>query len=160
METLKIKIPWKYYLIKYNQTKNKIKTITKSKKMETLKEQIKGTLIGPNYELVLLKLSKEPKFKPDNKTGLGKLIGGPIKITLKIYELTEHSVLKPKYSLVLNKKGEPDPDKRNAQFLFITNEYYQSKGIIQSDLEKVALLAIQNKLEKRPLAPKLIDQIY
>ncbi len=164
MTELKIKIPNKYWLIKYSPTKNKIKTILKSKKIETLKEQIKGIKISSNYEIILLKLTKEPKFKDDNslqtnKSSLNKLIGGPIKITFKMYLLTDSMVLKPKYEPIPNRKGELDPDKRNAQFLFITKEYYETKGINQKDLEKVALLAITNKLEKRPLAPKLIDQI-
>ena len=159
MADLNLKIPNKYWLIKYSPIKNKTKTILKSKKMETLKEQIKGIKIGPNYEIILLKLSKEPKFKDNNQSGLSKLIGGPIKITFKMYQLTESMILKPKYEPVLNRKGEPDPDKRNAQYLFITKEYYQNQGINQKDLEKVALLAVTNKLEKRPLAPKLINQI-
>lgn len=171
MSDLKLKISNKYWLIKYSPTKNKVKTVLKSKKMETLKEQIKGIKIGSNYEIILLKLSKVPNFKDaakpwlsepgDNqpKSGLNKLIGGPIKITFKMYQLTDSMILKPKYEPIPNRKGEPDPDKRNAQFLFITKEYYQTTGINQKDLEKVALLAVTNKLEKRPLAPKLINQI-
>lgn len=160
MTDLKIKIPYKYFLISYNEAKNKIKTVLKSKKMETLKEQIKGKKVSPENQILLLKLSKEKNFKDNNKTGLNKLIGGPIKITFKMYQLTESMVLKKKYESTLNRKGEPDPDKRNAQFLFITKEYYQSNGVVQEDLEKVALLAFKNKLEKRPLAPKLINQIF
>lgn len=77
-----------------------------------------------------------------------------------MYQLTENMVLKLKYEPIPNRKGEPDTDKRNSQFLYITKDYYQTKGIVQEDLEKVALLAIKYKLEKRPLAPKLINQIF
>jgi hypothetical protein len=165
MSYLKIKIPYKYFLISYNETKNKVKTILKSKKMETLKEEIKGKKVSGKNQIILLKLSKEPNFNnsdktTDNKSGLSKLIGGPIKITFKMYQLTENMVLKLKYEPIPNRKGEPDTDKRNSQFLYITKDYYQTKGIVQEDLEKVALLAIKYKLEKRLLAPKLINQIF
>jgi hypothetical protein len=164
MTDLKIKIPYKYFLITFNETKNKTKTVLKSKKMETLKEDIRGKKISGENQIILVKLSKEKNFispeKNDNKLGLNKLIGGPIKITFKMYQLTENMVLKQKYEPILNRKGEPDPDKRNSQFLYITKDYYQTKGINQQDLEKVALLAIKYKLEKRPLAPKLINQIF
>ena len=56
--------------------------------------------------------------------------------------------------------GEFDSDKRNSQYLYITQEHYIKNGIKADDLQKVALLAFKFKLEKRPLAVKLIDQIY
>jgi hypothetical protein len=58
-----------------------------------------------------------------------------------------------------NKKGELDPDRRNSQYLYYTTEYYEANNIKSSDLKQVALLACGNKLEKRPLAVKLITQI-
>jgi hypothetical protein len=156
----KIKIKNKYLLFKYNPEKTKIKKITEGNKMGEIKEQVIGKKISSNNEVILMKLSKEKKFNPNASNNLGKLIGGPIKITFKVYEITSNHSLKPKYEKIPNKKGELDSDKRNSQFLFITIDHYISKGIKTSDMELVALLAIQFKLERRLLAPKLIDQIY
>ncbi len=155
----KIKIKNKYYLFKYNVEKQKIKKILEAKKISELKENIVGKSIDTSNEILLLKLSKEPKFNnKSNQTGLNKLVGGPIKITFKVYEINYSNIIKPKYEKIKNKKGELDSDKRNSQFLYIPMDYYLG-GIKTNDLELVALLAIQNKLEKRPFAPKLIDQI-
>jgi hypothetical protein len=158
---MKIKIANKYWLFKFNTEKNSIKKIGKSNGIRELKEQIVGKKIKnfESYEFVLIKLAKEPKFNPEDKSALAKLIGGPIKLTIKMYGITESGTLKPKYEKVLNKKGELDPDKRNAQYLYYTPEYYEANNIKSDDLKKVALLACANKLEKRPLAVKLITQI-
>ncbi len=157
----KIKIKNKYVLLKYNKEKNKVKKITESKSMSGLKENIIGKKIGENYEIILIKLSKEPKYNEKNiNTPLGKLIGGPIKITFKVYSINENNVLKLAYEKTTNNKGEQDPDRRNSQYLYITLDHYKKYGIRTDDLEKIALLAFQYKLEKRPLAVKLIDQIY
>lgn len=157
---LKIKIKNKYMLFKFNPDKNKIKKISEGSKMSEIKENVIGKKINKTDEVILLKLSKEKKFDPNAENKLGKLIGGPIKITFKIYEITPNYNLKQKYEKTPNKKGELDSDKRNSQYLFITLDHYQKYRIKKSDMELVALLAIQFKLEKRLLAPKLIDQIY
>lgn len=157
----KVKIKNKYILFKFNKEKNKVKKITESNSIGELKENIIGKKIGENYEIILIKLSKEPKFNEKNiNSPLGKLIGGPIKIIFKVYSINENNILKPSYEKTTNSKGEFDTDRRNSQYLYITIDYYKKYGIKIDDLEKVALLAFQYKLEKRPLAAKLIDQIY
>lgn len=159
---MKIKIANKYYLFKFNTTDNKIKKSGKSNSIAELKEQVIGikSKSFDKYEWILIKLSKESKFNPEDKSPLAKLIGGPIKLTIKIYTVNESHVLKPTYEKLPNKKGELDPDKRNSQFLYLTLDYLEKNKIKISDLEKVALFACQNKLEKRPLAVKLITQIH
>ena len=157
----KVKIKNKYILFKFNKEKNKVKKITESNSIGELKENIIGKKIGENYEIILIKLSKEPKFNEKNiNSPLGKLIGGPIKIIFKLYSINENNILKPSYEKTTNSKGEFDTDRRNSQYLYITIDHYKKYGIKIDDLEKVALLAFQYKLEKRPLAAKLIDQIY
>ncbi len=158
---MKIKIIAKYWLFKFNTEKKSIKKVGKSNGIRELKEQIIGKKIKnfESYEFVLIKLSKEPKFNPEDKSALAKLIGGPIKLTIKMYGITESGTLKPKYEKLLNKKGELDSDKRNAQYLYYTKEYFEANNIKSDDLKQVALLACENKLEKRPLASKLITQI-
>ncbi len=157
----KIKIKNKYILFKYNKNEEIIKNIAESKKINELKEKIIGKKIGEKYEILLMKLSKEPKFNEKNiNTPLGKLIGGPIKITFKMYSINDNNSLKLLYEKTTNSKGEFDSDKRNSQYLYITQEHYIKNGIKADDLQKVALLAFKFKLEKRPLAVKLIDQIY
>jgi len=156
-----IKIKNKYFLFKYNKNEDIIKKIAESKKISDLKEKIIGKKIGEKYEILLMKLSKETKYTQKNiNTTLGKLIGGPIKITFKIYKINDDNILKPSYEKTTNNKGELDSDRRNSQYLYITQEYYDKNGINIDDLQKVALLAFKFKLEKRPLAVKLIDQIY
>jgi hypothetical protein len=173
MDKVKIKIKNKYFLLKYNVEKQKIKKLAESNTIRELKEKIIGKSINKDNEILLIKLSKEKNYsqpqgsKSNSGSKLFK-IGGPIKITFKVYELSKSDnsddtiQLKPKYEKLTNKKGELDSDKRNGQFLYITLDYYNKNGPLTktSDLESIGLLAIQYKLEKRPLAPKLIDQIY
>ena len=155
------KIKNKYVLFKYNKNEEVIKKIVESKKISELKEKIIGKKIGEKYEILLMKLSKEPKFNEKNiNTPLGKLIGGPIKITFKMYLINDNNILKPLFEKTTNSKGELDTDRRNSQYLYITQEHYIKNGIKIEDLEKVALLAFKFKLERRPLAAKLIDQIF
>jgi hypothetical protein len=157
----KIKIKNKYVLFKYNKNEDIIKKVVESKKISELKEKIIGKKIGYKYEILLMKLSKEPKFNEKNiNTPLGKLIGGPIKITFKMYTINDNNILKPLFEKTTNSKGELDTDRRNSQYLYITQEHYIKNGINIDDLEKVALLAFNFKLERRPLAVKLINQIY
>jgi hypothetical protein len=138
----------KYYLFTYN---NKIKKVLDADNMKELKENITKKKAEPDNEYILLKLSKQKVYNSLVSTG-------PIKLTFKIYELINNN-LKLKYEKIKNRKGELDQDKRNAQFLYYTEEYYKKYGIRSDDLKKVCTLAIQNKLEKRLLAPKLITQI-
>ena len=155
------KIKNKYVLFKYNKNEEVIKKIVESKKISELKEKIIGKKIGEKYEILLMKLSKEPKFNEKNiNTPLGKLIGGPIKITFKMYLINDNNILKPLFEKTTNSKGELDTDRRNRNYLYITQEHYIKNGIKIEDLEKVALLAFKFKLERRPLAAKLIDQIF
>lgn len=157
----KIKIKNKYILFKYNKNEDIIKKIADSRKISELKEKIVGKKIGEKYEILLMKLSREPKFNQKNiNSPLGKLIGGPIKITFKMYSINDNNILKPLYEKTTNSKGEFDTDRRNSQYLYITKEYYDKNQINIDDLQKVALLAFKFKLERRPLAVKLIDQIY
>lgn len=158
---MKIKIANKYWLFKFNIEKNSVKKIGESNGIRKLKEQVIGHKLKNfnSYEFVLIKLSKEPKYNPLDKSALAKLIGGPIKLTIKMYGISESGTLKPKYEKLPNKKGELDSDKRNAQYLYYTQEYFDSNNIKSADLKQVALLACGNKLEKRPLAVKLITQI-
>ena len=137
----------KYYLFSNN------KKITSANTIKELKEKLLEKN-QKNKECILLKLSKQ---KISSNTNLN-LIGGPIKITLKIYDLFNNK-LKLKYEEKKNKKGEYDLDKRNAQYLYYTTEYYIKHGINIEDLRKVSSLALKNKLEKRPFAQKLITQI-
>jgi len=158
---MKIKIENKYWLFKINMEKNSVKKVGESNGIRELKSQVIGQKLKDfnSYEFVLIKLSKEPKYNPEDKSPLAKLIAGPIKVTIRMYEITESGTLKPKYEKLPNRKGELDPDRRNSQFLYYTTEYYETNNIKSSDLKQVALLACANKLEKRPLAVKLITQI-
>jgi hypothetical protein len=158
-----IKINYKYYLFKFYD--NKISKILKCNKKSELKEKLVGKRLNipqtGNVEFILVKLSKEKKFNPnEKKSGLNGMIGGPIKITFKIMEINDNNIMKPKYEKIKNSKGKNDPDKRNAQFVYIPMDYYENKGINNADIEQLSHWALLNKLEKRLLAPKLITQIF
>lgn len=147
---MKIVINEKYFLFKFN---NSIKKVASG---NTLKE-LNNTNISVDDIIILVTLKKEPNYI-DNSTDKLKIIGGPIKITFKILVLSKNNKLKPKYEEQLNKKGEKDLDKRNAQYLYVSNKYYMdNKRVKKNDLKIVAELAIKNKLERRPFAPKLLD---
>ena len=93
-----------------------------------------------------MKTEKKDDFSLTSKNT--NSLGGPIKITFQFYELTSRGNLK---------KKKEDP--RAIQLVYYTLDYYLKNKIKSSDLVKLALLAFQNKLEKRLLAPKLITQI-
>ena len=148
----------KYYLFKFNNLTNQIKSVVKSNSMTELKQNVIGKNIKQTDEIILLKLSKERSFKENTKDPL-KLIGGPIKVTFKMFEMTSTGHIKTKYSDTINRRGEKETDKRNIQMLYYTLDFYNKYGIRTDDLKKIAFLAITNKLEKRPMAQKLITQI-
>ena len=50
-------------------------------------------------------------------------------------------------------------EKRNNH-LFYTNSFLEKNKISKKDLLKIVQLASENKLEKRLLAPKIIEQIF
>lgn len=148
---MKIIIKEKYFLFKYN---NSIKKVISG---NTMKEINTNHNISNESIIILVTLKKEPKFT-DNSTDKLNIIGGPIKITFKILVLSNTNKLKPKYEEQLNKKGEKDLDRRNAQYLYVSNKYYMdNRKVKKNHLKIIAELAIKNKLEKRPFAPKLLD---
>ena len=73
------------------------------------------------------------------------MVFGPIKVEIEFYHFTLRGAIKIK-----------DSETRNNH-LFYTEKYNKIK---LKDLKKIVYLAINNKLEKRLLAPKLIDQIF
>jgi hypothetical protein len=141
----KINIKNKYFIFKYNKQTNKLSAITNGNTIPDIKKTIKGKKINIADEILLMTL-KKTDWTPNNKIPIN-MLGGPIKITFKFYEITE------KGKLVLKE------DSRDLNFLYYTYDYYLKHKIKLSDLKKVALLCFQNKLEKRLLAPKLITQI-
>jgi hypothetical protein len=88
--------------------------------------------------LVLLTLEKT-NWTPETIVPIN-MLGGPIKIL---------------FNFVNNEE-----DKRNVFKLFLDNEYLKKNNINDDDLFKVAQLAINDKLEKRLLAPKLISHLF
>ena len=88
--------------------------------------------------LVLMELTKT-SWTPESIVPIN-MIGGPIKIT---------------FNFVNNEE-----DKRNVFKLFLDNKYLIKNNINDDDLFKVARLAINDKLEKRLLAPKLISDLF
>jgi hypothetical protein len=158
-----IKINYKYYLFKYHD--NKIKKVLRFNKKEEMKKELVGKKLNKDAEYILTKISKEKSYT-ENKSDLSDKSNklniklGPIKVVFKIMEINENGIMKPKYEKQTNSRGKMDPDKRNAQFVYISTSYYEKNGIKSTDIMEVSRWAILNKLEKRLLAPKFIDQIH
>jgi len=138
-----IKIKNKYIMFKIND-KKKVSSVTKANTKEELKDNLKNKTIPLDSDIILITLEKT-NWVPDTKIPIN-MLGGPIKVLFTFYTF--------KKSI---KKNKDDP--RAVQFLFYTYDFYLKNKIKINDLRKIANLAFQNKLEKRPLAKKLITQI-
>ena len=133
----------KYYLFIKKNSKLLIFNNNSNKKL--LFDSFKNKYIN-NYDglnLILLKIYKV-KYNPKQPI---KMIFGPIKVEINFFELSKRGAIKTnKY------------ETRNNH-LFYTTEYLDNNKISKKDFKKIVTLAIDNKLEKRLLAPKTIDQL-
>ena len=141
----KINIKNKYFIFKYNKETKKLTALTKGNTINEIKKKIKGKKIRLNEDVMFMTL-KKTDWTPASKVPLN-MLGGPIKITFKFYQISEKGKLTIK------------DDERELNLLYYTYDYYLKNKVKLDDLKKVALLCFQNKLEKRLLAPKLITQI-
>jgi len=140
----------KYYIFVNYTKKQKISLISshnnKKEIFSILKNKIKEKIKKENYSdisIILLKIIKV-NYNPNQPI---KMVFGPVKVEIKFFELSERGSIK-----------KNNFEKRNNH-LFYTNEYLENNKIIRKDLKKIVNLAVNNKLEKRLLAPKTIDQI-
>lgn len=123
----------KYFFYKFNILTHKVSLINKGNSKTELSKEVNQTLQSQDkYQIMLLKIEKK-------KT---------IKISFSFFDITKKLKIKKK------------EDKRAIQVIYYTLEYYEKNNIKLKDLKKVAELAFLNKLEKRLLAPKLINQIF
>ena len=76
------------------------------------------------------------------------MIFGPIKVEIKFFLYSERG------AIITNKY-----EKRNNH-LFYTEEFLEKNNISKKNFKKIVEMAIENKLEKRLLAPKTIEQIF
>lgn len=141
-----IKIENKYLFFKFNSENNKIILIDKGNSKSELIKSINKKNINKEYDILLMKLEKKKEWSPNTKIPIN-MLGGPIKISFSFFNLSNKNKLKSK------------EDPRSIQIIYYTLEYYQKHNIKSKDLKEVAKLCFLNKLEKRLLAPKLIDQI-
>ena len=140
----------KYYLFTNNLKKNKISLVaTHNNKKETF-NILKNKLDKINSEkysdfsLILIKIAKV-KFNPEHPI---KMVFGPVKVDINFFQLSKRGAIK------VNKF-----ETRNNH-LFYTIKYLEKNKIKTKDFKKIVELAIINKLEKRLLAPKTIEQIH
>ena len=77
-----MKIDNKFYLFKYIESKDKIKQIGKGKTLTALKMDIIGKRSRPNYEIILLTLTKDKNYKART---INNSIG-PIKINFQLFD--------------------------------------------------------------------------
>ena len=138
----------KYYLFVFY--KNKITFIGKnSNKKEifiNLKKNKNFKKLHDNFDkvdIILLKISKID-FNPKQKI---KMVFGPIKVDINFFILSKRGAIKTNQHETRN------------NHLFYTIEYLEKHKISKEDFPKIINLAVNNKLEKRLLAPKLITQI-
>ena len=132
----------KYYL--YIRSKKKIKFFdSHNNKKEIFINLKKNIKLKSDFEIILITI-KKVKYNPKQPI---KMIFGPIKVEINFFQITSRGAIK-------TNKFET----RNNH-LFYTNEYLEKNNIKLSDFKKIIKLAINDKLEKRLLAPKTINQI-
>jgi hypothetical protein len=141
-----IKIENKYLFFKFDLKNDKLVLIEKGNSKSELIKNINKKTIKQKYEMILMKLDKVKEWSLQSKIPIN-MVGGPIKISFLFFDLNNKHKLKHK------------EDPRSIQIVYYTWEYFQKNNIKISDLKKVAKLSVSNKLEKRLLAPKLIEQI-
>ena len=130
--------------------KNKISLILKNSNKKEIfidfKKKYLTKIKKENYNIVTLVLIKI-KQVPYNPKQPIKMVFGPIKVEINFFELSKRGAVKS------NKL-----EARNNH-LFYTIKYLEKNNISTKDFKKIVQLAIDNKLEKRLLAPKTIEQI-
>lgn len=132
----------KYYL--YIRSKKKIKFFdSHNNKKEIFINLKKNIKLNPDFEIILITI-KKVKYNPKQPI---KMIFGPIKVEINFFQITNRGAIK-------TNKFET----RNNH-LFYTIEHLEKNNIKLSDFKKIIKLAIDDKLEKRLLAPKTINQI-
>ena len=139
----------KYFL--FINYKNKFKSVgndnNKSNLIKNFKNKYLKKINKDKYDktsLILIKISKV-KYNPNSKI---KLIAGPVKINISFYYLSNRGAIKT------NSK-----EKRNNH-LFYTLEFLEKNKISKKHFLKIVTMAYTDKLEKRTLAPKTIEQIF
>ena len=140
-----LNIKYKYYLV---FPKKKYKIISKNNNLRILLKEGKEKIFKNkdkyvDLKVVLLKLTKQKIVKNESKI---KLYTGPIKVEMFNYKITKRGTIK------LNEKSK-------SNLLFYTDKYLEKNKIKSKDLMKIGKAFDLDKLEKRLLAPKLINQI-
>ena len=130
--------------------KNKIKSVgfdnNKSSLFKNFKNKYLEKIKKDNYDKVSLSLIKisKVKFNPNSKI---KLVVGPVKIEVTFFILSNRGAIKT------------NPKEKWNNHLFYTIEFLEKNKISKKHFVKIVTLANKDKLEKRTLAPKTINQI-
>lgn len=138
------------FIMKSNNKNESIKTIKNNNINKEFINRINKIDSLQNIRLVLFKIEKV-KYNENQPI---KMIFGPIKITMEYYSITERGKIYMSKNEKLN------------NHLFITKKYIEKSNNelkftkIKKYLKKMIVLSIKDKLEKRLLAPKLIDQVF
>jgi len=128
----------KISLILKNSNKKEIFIDFKNKYLDKVKKEDYNIV-----NLILLKIKQVP-YNPQQPI---KMIFGPIKVEITFFELSKRGAIKVNQFETRN------------NHLFYTIKYLEQSKISTKDFKKIVQLAIDNKLEKRLLAPKTIEQI-
>ena len=136
-----------------NTSKKKVKLFCSDTKLSVAKKsttnEIKSNL--SRYEdksIIKFMLTKIPKktLKQDKKSKI-KCLGGPIKVEIRVYQVSE------KGKLVMD-----DHENRNNSIYFTDKFLEKNKKIKSIHLKKIAIKVFNNKLDKRVLAINTVDQ--
>ena len=138
----------KYYLFTNNNSK--LSLIDQGSNKKELFTSFKSKLSSKikkdkyqDYDLILLKI-KKINYNPKQPI---KMVFGPIKVEINFFQLS------PRGAIKINKF-----ETRNNH-LFYTLDFLSKNKISKKQFKKIIQLALDNKLEKRLLAPKTIEQI-
>jgi len=138
----------KYYLFTYKNSKISLVGNNSNKKeiLSNFKNKFTKKINKDkyqDYQIILLKI----KLVPYNPKQPIKMVFGPIKVEINFFQISTRGAIKTnKY------------ETRNNH-LFYTTNFLEKNKISKKDFKKIIHLAVNNKLEKRLLAPKTIDQI-
>lgn len=141
-------------IIKFiEKTNNKNEVIRKLKKNEIIKKAIETKLFHyDKAKIGIIKLENVNYTESNGSTKPIKMIFGPIKLSLEFLSFNE------RFTIYVNKF------EKNNNHLFLTNDFLKKIGKLnfiklRKYFKKMIKFAIEQKLEKRLLAPKIIDQL-
>ena len=140
----------KYYLY-IKKSDKKVKLVSNSNNKNEMIKNFKSNYLKKIkkesynlYSLILIKIKKVNY----NQNAKIKLVTGPIKVDVSIFYISNRGAIKS------------NPLEKRNNHLFYTLKFLKKNKLSKKHFKLIADKAYQDKLEKRILAPKTIEQIF